>query len=391
MRIENLRRPDVAMCVRALATVLLSLALSPVQAASFVYVSNADDGDLSAFALDQQSGKLHPLGRAAAAPKVMSQAVSPDAKYLFASIRSEPFSVMSWRIEADGRLSPVARSPLPNSMAYLSVDRSGQYLLSASYGGDLVSVNHIAQGRVGDRPEQVIHTGKRAHAILVSPDNQFAYVSLLGADQMLEYRFDANTGQLTANGPGFVNVETEGVTGPRHFAIAPGLIAGRRYLYVVTEMAGTVDRFVVQQDGTLLAVDTVSSVPKGADMERGLPRPVVGGDDGLPPSIKPRIWQADIHLTPDGRFLYTSERTSSYLSLFKVDQASGALSYVESVPTEQQPRGFAIDSTGRFLICSGQKSTQITVYQIGPADGRLKALGQYAVGKGANWVSIVNR
>ena len=68
------------------------------------------------------------------------------------------------------------------------------------------------------------------------------------------------------------------------------------------------------------------------------------------------IWASDLHLTPDGRFLYAAERTSSSLGAFSVDAATGKLTYLGSTPTEKQPRGFAIDPTGRAMIVSGEKS-----------------------------------
>ncbi|CAM5493898.1 6-phosphogluconolactonase [Rhodanobacter lindaniclasticus] len=101
------------------------------------------------------------------------------------------------------------------------------------------------------------------------------------------------------------------------------------------------------------------------------------------------IWSADIHLTPDGNYLYTSERTSSVLTAFKVDKASGALTFVGTYPTEQQPRGFAITPDSRYLVCTGEKSDTLSVFAIDPATGKLRLDGKYPVGHDANWVEIV--
>ena len=94
-------------------------------------------------------------------------------------------------------------------------------------------------------------------------------------------------------------------------------------------------------------------------------------------------------MTPDGRFLYISERTGSTLAAFSVDGASGKLSYLSSAPTERQPRGFAIDPKGRYLVATGEKSETISVYAIDPAAARSELLTKYPTGKGANWVEIV--
>src|SRR5204862_3606611 len=94
------------------------------------------------------------------------------------------------------------------------------------------------------------------------------------------------------------------------------------------------------------------------------------------------IWAADLHLTPNGKFLYASERTTSMLAAFRVDAASGKLGYLSSTPTERQPRGFAIDPGGKFLVASGEKSETISVYAIDPASGALRLLQKVPAGKG---------
>jgi 6-phosphogluconolactonase len=95
-------------------------------------------------------------------------------------------------------------------------------------------------------------------------------------------------------------------------------------------------------------------------------------------------------MTPNGRFLYISERTSSTLGAFSVDAASGKLTYLSSTPTERQPRGFAIDQKGRYLVATGEKSETISVYAVDQTSGALRLLNKYPTGKGANWVEIVS-
>ena len=95
-------------------------------------------------------------------------------------------------------------------------------------------------------------------------------------------------------------------------------------------------------------------------------------------------------MTPNGKFLYISERTSNSLSALGVDGASGKLTYLSSTPTERQPRGFAIDPKGKFLVAAGEKSDTISVYSIDQGSGALKLLNKYPTGKGANWVEIVS-
>src|SRR4029079_10399047 len=92
-------------------------------------------------------------------------------------------------------------------------------------------------------------------------------------------------------------------------------------------------------------------------------RGAAGAPGGPPPrNTDNDVWAADIHMTPNGKFLYITERTSHTLAGFSVDGASGKITYLGSTPTERQPRGFAIDPKGRFLVASGEKSDTVSVY-----------------------------
>jgi 6-phosphogluconolactonase len=123
-----------------------------------------------------------------------------------------------------------------------------------------------------------------------------------------------------------------------------------------------------------------------------MPRGAVGtpGANQAPRNTDNDIWAADLHLTPDGRFLYASERTTSIIAAFRVDSATGKLSYLGRVTTEKQPRGFNIDPRGRFIVVSGEKSDMLAVYAIDGESGMLNATGRYPTGNGANWVEIVS-
>jgi 6-phosphogluconolactonase len=140
-----------------------------------------------------------------------------------------------------------------------------------------------------------------------------------------------------------------------------------------------------------IALDSVSVLPPDTKLVTGAPRGAVGtpGANLGPRNTDNDIWASDLHLTPNGRFLYAAERTSSTLGAFRVDTASGKLTYLGSTPTEKQPRGFNIDPTGRFVVVSGELSDTISSYAIDAETGTLKPIGRYPTGKGANWVEIV--
>ena len=110
----------------------------------------------------------------------------------------------------------------------------------------------------------------------------------------------------------------------------------------------------------------------------------------LPAGFPDKPSAADLHITPDGRFLYGSERASNTILGFAVDTASGRLTPIGSVPTEPPPRGFRIDPRGRFLLAVGQTSNRMSVYAIDGGNGRLTKLADYPMGTNPNWVEIID-
>jgi 6-phosphogluconolactonase len=101
------------------------------------------------------------------------------------------------------------------------------------------------------------------------------------------------------------------------------------------------------------------------------------------------IFCAEIKLTPNGKFLYTSERTNSTLSRFEVDTQTGKIKYLSTTPTEEMPRGFNIDPSGQFLVATGQKSDKVSLYSINQTTGELNLIERVPGGKGANWVTFI--
>jgi 6-phosphogluconolactonase len=369
---------------------MIALALSvlgtPALAATFVYVSNAEDGTIGMYTL-QGDGSLAPGARAEAAKVVMPMAVSPDKRFLYAASRSKPFSVHAYSIDrGTGALTLLATSPLAESFPYISVDRTGRYLFGAGYGAAVISVNAIgADGRVAGEPLQVIPVGRNAHSIRVDESNKFAFVPTLGSDQMFQFTFDAKSGRLASNTPAIYLMKAG--TGPRHFVTS----ADNKFVYVLSELLATVTTFSLDpKTGLLTEVSTATGLPPDSKLGPGAPRGAVGVAGAPPRNTDNDIWAADIHITPNGKFLYITERTSHTLAGFSVDGASGKLTYLGSTPTERQPRGFAIDPKGRFLVASGEKSDTVSVYAIDQASGALKLQNKFPTGKGSNWVEIVS-
>jgi 6-phosphogluconolactonase len=231
-------------------------------------------------------------------------------------------------------------------MAYIVIDRSGQFLLAASYTDARLAIYPIdSAGRIEGRTMQVTPTGPNAHCVVVDAANRFAYSAVLGADHVMQLVFDPDTGTLGPNAPS--TVTTRARSGPRHLAFHP---TGRG-------------------SGGLSEIETVATLPAHFLGEANA---------------------ADIHVTPDGRFLYASERQTSTLTGFRIDFANGFLAPIGRWDTETTPRGFAIDPRGGFLLAAGLDSNRLSVHAIDPEDGSLSPQAQYPLGGMPNWVEIVD-
>lgn len=331
---------------------------------TMVYISSADSREIHVLELNLADGSLKLVEKKPVSGTVMPLAVSPNHKYLYASLRSEPYSVGIFEInQENGSLLFKHIGPLADNMANISVDKTGQYLFGASYNGNKISVNAITtDGLVSSKPIMVLSTGKNAHAIITDPSNAYLFVSALGADCIFQYFFDSLTGEIKPNIPSAVYTKKN--AGPRHLAFHPE----RNFLYAVNELDGTVTTYTLSKSGTLKLRYSTSVMP--SDVIR-----------------KP--WASDIHLTPDGKFLYTAERTSSTITAFRVSKRSGRLKLIGHYPTENQPRSFNIDPDGRFLLAVGQKSNGLSTYKINEKSGKLIFLSHLEVGKNPNWIEII--
>jgi 6-phosphogluconolactonase len=157
----------------------------PATAKTFVYVSCAVDGGrhagMNLDAVIKNDGK-------ARRKTVMPMAVSPDRRfYMPPSVR--PYAIASYSIDSNkGELTHLSTVPLPDNMAYISTDKTGRFLFSASYAGHKISVNPIGgKGLVQPDPTQVLITGRNPHSILSDPSNRFVYVPNLGSDQVMQF------------------------------------------------------------------------------------------------------------------------------------------------------------------------------------------------------------
>ena len=258
---------------------------------------------------------------------------------------------------------------------YIALDKTGKYVLVANYTGGNVAVFPIhADGRLGEPSAVVQDIGKlgpikerqeapHSHWIEASAHNRFVYVSDLGLDRVLIYRFDATNGTLTRgeaaaaksgspNASDFFSATLAPGTGPRHAAFS----GDGNFMYVLGELDSTVTVFANDARETFRSVQRISALPAGFS----------GHNDA-----------AEIAIHPNGKYLYTSNRGHDSIALFSIDRRTGTLTLVDHFPTQgKAPRNFEIDPTGKFLFVANQDTDNIVVFRIDPNSGRLSSTGQ---------------
>jgi 6-phosphogluconolactonase len=343
-----------------------------------LFVACSTAGQIDVFEMDPLTGRLSQKTSKQRLKHVRSLAVEPTKSRLYAVQNTEPGTLHAFDVERTGTL--VAHGPtrpLPATAAYISLDTAGRYLLSASYTESLILTSAIEPSEPGQGISQsVLEDVGKAHAILPSPDNKFLYYTSLAQDQVFWCHFDADSGAISDHR----SVTAEAGSGPRHLRFSP---QGEQ-LYVLNELRGTIDIYDrTQSTGSLQLKQTISSVPDGLNMIPGRPR-----TPSTPDPSPESIWCAELRLTPDGRFLYTTERASSTLSIFTRDPNSGILTYLDTVATEQQPRGMNIDPTGRYLVACGELSDRLAVYSIDQHNGSLTLVDQHRCAAGPMWIEI---
>ncbi len=337
------------------------------------YVSCMSSREVLVFRLNPENGALTQIQSAPVNGVVMPLALSPNQRHLYAALRSEPYSVACFAIDAaSGKLTHLADAPLAGRMPYISVDRSGRFLLGVTNAPrppskprkSLVSVSAIGADGIVQPSHQILPTKDKGHAILPAPSNRHVYVSSCDEDFLLCHRFDAATGMLAAEP---TSVAAKANAGPRHFIFHPN----NQWLYLLNEYDATIYTYRHDADSSALTelqrVNLREPDPSGKSL-RG----------------------ADLHLTPDNRFLYASERNSNTLVAFKVDAATGMLTRTGSFATDAEPRGFNIDPQGRYLLAAGRLTNSIVSYAIDCDSGALTEVARNTAGCGPNWIEIIS-
>jgi 6-phosphogluconolactonase len=354
-------REDAAMRLALSMALVLGGPMS-LHADTFVYVSMAPEQKVQVYRLGPKDGRLTSVQVVAVKGGPGALAVDPERKFLFASLRTTN-SLASFRIDpATGMLSPLSTVSLPKgeNAAFVATDRTGRWLLSASYAAGKVVVHGLAGGKIQTPAVQTLTTAKTAHAMVPDPGNRFVFVPHVAPNAIYQFRLDAATGRLTGDGkaPGGTKK-----AGPRHLAFHPT----QKLAFSSDEQGSSITAYRFAAETGLKPVQTLST---------------------LPADFKGKNTTAEVKVHPGGKFVWVSNRGHDSLAGFRVDGA-GKLSALGQTPTEKTPRSFDVDPDGRYVFGAGEGSGNLAVYRVDSETGQLTRAHTYPVGKSLTWVMAV--
>lgn len=290
-------------------------------------------------------------------------AISPDEKFVYsveenAADKGRGGNITAFSFDkTTGTLTFINRQPSAGDHpCYVSTDKTGKWVAAGNYtSGSLSILPVLTDGSLGAATTIIKHEGSgfnkarqaspHVHCTYFSPDNRFLFVPDLGIDKVMIYAFDETTGKLTAAKQPFA--ESVPGSGPRHINFHPS----NKYAYLMQELSGTITAFKYK-NGKIKSRQIISSMPAGDTSFAG---------------------SADIHVSPDGKFLYASNRAeSNTIGIFSINQKNGKLSLIGHQSTlGKTPRNFNFDPSGNFLLVANQNSDAIVIFKVDKQTGLL--------------------
>lgn len=334
---------------------------------TFVYFGTKPDEKskgIYCYSLDLETGEME-LVATTSAGNCAFLSIHPSKRVLYTIANVEGAEIgqngglAAYRINPEtGALAHINTVSCPSaSPSHVQVDRVGANVFAANYSASYAITYPVrADGGLGECSDIKEYEGKgpnekrqdapHPHSVFTSPDNRFALVCDLGTDTVHVYENDTINHQLAPSD--FSHIKTAPGAGPRHLAFHPS----GRFVYVLNEMASNIGVYDYDSaTGALKETQIIDTLPADYDEIR---------------------WAAEVLVSPDGRFVYSSNRGHESIAIFSVDPASGKLTSVGQEPTRGiQPRNFNIDPSGRWLIAANMDSDNCELFRIDPVSGML--------------------
>jgi len=336
----------------------------------YLVVGSYSDGTtsgISVYRFDTQTGDFESVSDMKGIVNPSYLVVSPDEKFIYSTNEETKGAVSAFSFDKENGTLTFLNSQLTGGAdpCYINIDKGQNFIVTANYSGGNISYFPLAKdGRIEPISDawdmrffmglflKIAITEKKSHihSVVFSPDNQSLFATDLGLDKI--YRFDVEKNFL-------LDLNLENATslpkgsGPRHLAFHPN----KKFLYCINEISGTVSVFEYKKKkkGPLKAIQTIASDTTDAN----------------------RKGSADIHLTPDGRFLYSSNRLKADgIAIFSVNSKNGKLTKIGYQKTGIHPRNFTISPNGKFLLCANRNSNNIQIFEIDQKTGLLNDTGK---------------
>ncbi len=317
------------------------------------------------YEFDAGNGNVNLLSSTDSATNPSYLALSADGKNLYSVNETGgevPGTVSAYEVDPSSGALTFLNSGTTGGdhPCYVSIDNSGKWLAVANYSGGNTSLFQIeSDGNVGKRVQLLQDVGKGAiakrqdkphvHSATFSPDGKYLFTPDLGTDKIMIYSFDnSNSSAPLSPGSPASFASTPG-NGPRHLTFSPD----GKCVYVINELTGNVTS-LSYMNGKLKQFQEVPAHDA---------------------SYKGKIGSADIHGSPDGKFLYVSNRgDENTITGFSINK-NGKLSLIQIIPTGgKTPRNFVIDPTGQFLLVANQNSDTITFFKRDMESGKLSGM-----------------
>ncbi len=341
---------------------ILTLSISMVQAQSksktLLFIGSYTDGNpgrgIYVYTFNPKSGAVEEVCAIDNITNPSYLTLSPNGQYLYACTDTrlpDTGSVTAFKINhTKGTLSFINRQGSGgDNPVYVSVHKNGKWLINANYTGGSVSAFALNDdGSIQPYAQSMSFAGKsiradrqekpHIHAAVFSPDGEYAFLPDLGSDKIWVFNFDPSmTKPLMLKEEDIVTAVPG--SGPRHFTFHPN----QHYAYCIEELSGMVSSYAYS-NGSLKSIQRIFANSYQHDS----------------------CWSADIHISPDGRFLYASNRGEgeNTIAIFSIDEASGMLTLVGHQSTYgDHPRNFTIDPSGKFLLVANMVSGNIVVFK----------------------------
>jgi 6-phosphogluconolactonase len=294
-------------------------------------------------------------------------AIASDGKTVYAANETggkQPGKVSAYRFDRNtGKLSLINQQETGGDHpCYVSVNKNNTLVMAANYsGGSLAAFTVNKDGSLNPHAQFIQHTGSGAnkqrqekphvHSAVFSPDENYLFTPDLGQDKVVIYKVTAGAKEpLSPADPAFTAVAPG--HGPRHFEFHPN----KKFAYLMEEISGTVGAYQYD-NGKLTLIQNIATHPE---------------------SFTGKIGSADIHVSPDGKFVYASNRgEENNIAIFSVSPATGKLTLKGYQPAMgKTPRNFMIDPTGNYLLVANQDSNNIVIFKRNKATGLLTETGK---------------